>query len=257
MFRPQLTDSRPFIIVFVALIAIAWLTLFAWGQSPYSRYLNHDAIGEITVSANSIPAILLFAGGWTLMTIAMMLPTALPLVVLFRNLVRARPQRTKFVALLIAGYLAIWGMFGVAVHLFDRLIHAAVDYSALLSTHAWILGAVTLLIAGVYQFTPLKYLCLDKCRSPMNFIMSRWSGKREPLQSFRIGIDHGIFCVGCCWSLMLLMFVVGIGNIGWMFMLAAIMAIEKNVRWGKRLSTPLGIVLIAAGLLTVAQATIL
>jgi predicted metal-binding membrane protein len=183
----------------------------------------------------------------------MMLPTALPLVLLFRSLVRARPNRTTLVLLVITGYLAIWGLFGIGVHILDRLIHLAAGQAAGLNEYAWVLGASTLLIAGVYQFTPLKYLCLDKCRSPFNFVMSHWHGKREALHSFLLGVDHGIFCVGCCWSLMLLMFAVGVGNIGWMFVLAAIMAIEKNMPWGRRLSAPLGIVLIAGGLAIAVQ----
>ena len=74
-------------------------------------------------------------------------------------------------------------------------------------------------MAGVYQFTPLKYHCLDKCRAPLGFIMGHWRGRRERLQALRLGLHHGLFCVGCCWSLMLLMFAVGVGSLGWMLAL--------------------------------------
>ena len=93
----------------------------------------------------------------------------------------------------------------------------------------------------------LKYHCLDKCRSPFSFIAGHWSGGDEAVQAVRLGADHGLFCVGCCCSLMLLMFGVGAGNIGWMLVLGSVMALEKNMPWGRRLSKPLGVTLIVCG----------
>jgi len=104
-----------------------------------------------------------------------------------------------------------------------------------------------LLLAGAYQFTPLKYRCLEKCRSPLSFVIEHWQGRNHRQQAFRLGFDHGLFCVGCCWALMLLMFVVGTTNLGWMLILAAVMALEKNTRWGRMLSAPLGMALLSWG----------
>jgi predicted metal-binding membrane protein len=109
------------------------------------------------------------------------------------------------------------------------------------------IGGVVLLLAGAYQFTPLKYLCLDKCRSPFSFIAEHWRGRGEQAQAFLLGVHHARFCVGCCWMLMLLSFAVGVGNLGWMLGLGAIMAVEKNLPWGRRLSAPLGVVLLGWG----------
>jgi predicted metal-binding membrane protein len=117
------------------------------------------------------------------------------------------------------------------------------------------IGAGTVLLAGVYQFTPLKYKCLDKCRSPLSFVMEHWHGKRGEQEAFGLGVHHGLFCVGCCWSLMLLMFAVGVGNLAWMLALASVMAVEKNVSWGRRLSVPLGVVLIASAVALAATQT--
>jgi predicted metal-binding membrane protein len=128
------------------------------------------------------------------------------------------------------------------------MLHLALDRSAWLAEHAWALGGVTLLLAGAYQFTPLKYHCLEKCRSPFSFITQHWRGRDEQGQAFLLGIHHGLFCVGCCWTLMLVMFAVGVGNFGWMLVLGSVMSIEKNLKWGRRLSTPLGVVLLAWGL---------
>src|SRR3990172_8139617 len=91
-------------------------------------------------------------------------------------------------------------------------------------------------------------MCLDKCRSPFGFINQHWHGKRPRLESLTLGLHHGAFCIGCCWSLMLLMFAVGVGSLGWMLALALAMAVEKNMPWGKRLSLPLGATLVAAGI---------
>lgn len=246
----RVNDRRPFLAVMVALIALAWLVLWVWGQSPYGRFLSHEELGGVDLNVwGGYPALaLVFVAGWTLMTIAMMLPTSLPLVTLFRALVHRRPDRLRLVTLLITGYLSIWVLFGFVVHLGDQALHVLVEQSAWLEVNAWLLGAAPLLVAGVYQFSPLKYRCLDACRSPLSFVMEHWRGKQERQQAFALGVHHGLFCLGCCWSLMLLMFAVGVGNIGWMLALGIVMAVEKNLPWGRRLSTPLGVLLVAWGL---------
>jgi predicted metal-binding membrane protein len=242
----RVDTRRPLVILIVTLSALAWLALWLWGQSPYSRFLSHHNLDAIT--GNSALA-LVFIAGWAVMVIAMMLPTSLPLITLFRSFIRQRPNRAQLVALLIEGYLGIGAMFGVFVYAGDYALHQAIDHSTWIAANAWMLGALTLILAGVYQFTPLKYYCLDKCRSPMSFILGHWHGRDEAQQAFVLGAHHGLFCIGCCWSLMLLMFVVGVGSLGWMLMLSVMMAIEKNVPWGRRLSLPLGVALLAWGAL--------
>jgi predicted metal-binding membrane protein len=242
--RLSVDGRRPFALALAALVGLAWLTLWLWGQSPYGRLLSHegiDAAGGGTLLA------LTFVGGWTLMIVAMMLPSSLPLVLMFGVLTRQRQDRLVLLGLLLLGYLATWATFGAVIHAGDLGLHAAVRQVNWLGGHAWVIGAATLVAAGVYQFSPLKYRCLEKCRSPLSFITEHWRGRGERAQAFRLGVHHGLFCVGCCWLLMLLMFAVGVGSLGWMLSLGAVMALEKNVRWGKRISAPLGVVLIAAG----------
>ena len=239
-------DRRLFAAVLVALIALAWLALWVWGQSPYGRFLSHHSLEAVRGNA---ALMLVFVAGWTLMVVAMMLPTSLPLVTLFRTLVRGRPDRARLTALLVGGYLAVWTLFGVVVYCGDFVLHGAVERSAWLGANVVpFIGAGTLLVAGLYQFTPLKYHCLDKCRSPMSFVTEHWRGSRERSRSFLLGAHHGLFCVGCCWSLMLVMFAVGLGSLGWMLALGAVMAVEKNVSWGRKISAPLGVVLLGWGL---------
>jgi predicted metal-binding membrane protein len=253
MLAPRIGDRRPFLIVLAGLVVLAWLALLIWGQSPYSRFLHHEALEETRITDGRYFAdALLFVGGWSLMTVAMMLPTSLPLVMLFQRLVQRRTNGGRLVALLVIGYLSVWTAFGALAHLGDLGLHQIAEQSVWLEENAWTIGAASLLVAGAYQFTPLKYHCLDKCRSPLSFIVEHWRGKDEQAQSFRLGVHHGIFCVGCCWSLMLLMFGVGIGSFGWMLALGAVMAVEKNMPWGRRLSAPLGVALLASGLALVA-----
>ena len=245
------------------LTGTAWLALWLWEQSPYGRYLDHPRWTDSGVAAalcQGLPAgdvilpAFLYAGGWLLMTAAMMLPTALPLFRLFDRLVQQRPDRAMLMALLVAGYLAVWAGFGIAAHLLDAAIHAGARQSAWLMLNGWAIGAAVLAGAGLFQFSRLKYHCLDKCRTPFDFIAERWHGPRPWRSALRLGLDHGLYCVGCCWAIMLLMFVVGTGNVGWMLALGAVMAVEKNMPWGRHLSRPLGGTLLAiAGLIAAAN----
>ncbi len=243
-----------FLPIVGGLTVLAWAALFLWEQSPYGRYLDHGdwtAIGIAASICRVIPAgpvvvpLLLYAAGWLLMLSAMMLPTTLPLLEMFRRLTADRRHRTKLVALLIAGYLMVWSAFGIAVHLVDRLLHEVVARLDWLTFNGWAVGAAVLVLAGAFQFSALKYRCLDKCRSPRSFIVAHCRGGAEAWHAFRLGIDHGAFCVGCCWAIMLLMFVVGTGNVGWMLVLGVLMALEKNVPWARSLSKLLGVALLA------------
>ncbi len=238
-----------------ALTATAWLALWLWGQSPYAHYLDHGRWAEIGVAGSLCRALpggrdaltgSLVVGGWVLMLSAMMLPTTLPLLDIFRRLTGRRADRRWLTALVILGYLAVWGVFGLAAHLADWGVAFAVRQSEWLVANVWVVGAAILAIAGGYQFTEIKYRCLDKCRAPLGFVIAHWRGADDKSQAFLLGIRHGAFCVGCCWCLMLLMFVIGSANIGWMLALGAVMAAEKNLPAGRRLAAPIGAVLLLA-----------
>jgi predicted metal-binding membrane protein len=235
------------------LVASAWAALLLWESSPYGRYLDHGRWTDVGLAATicaGLPGgrvllpMLLYAGGWLLMLVAMMLPTTLPLLRRFELVVSARADSGVLSALLVSGYLLAWSGFAIAAHGLDGALHAAARETPWLPSHAWLVGAAVLGIAGVFQFTALKYHCLDRCRTPAGFIVAHWRGVRPRLEAFRLGLDHGVFCVGCCWAIMLLMFVVGTGNIGWMLALGAVMALEKNAPWGRKLSPLLGVGLI-------------
>jgi predicted metal-binding membrane protein len=271
--RTTIDTRRPLAALVLGLSGLAWLSLWAWGNSPYAGYLSHDTPMQLAsggpatlawicmpgalASQPGGPALLLvFLVGWLLMIVAMMLPTSLPLIAMFQTITRQHPQRRQIIALLIVGYLVVWLASGVVTHAGYAAWYALVERTSWLRANAWSIGASIVLLAGVYQLTPLKYYCLDRCRSPLSFIAAHWRGGSARLQALRLGLHHGLFCVGCCWSIMLLMFVVGSSNLGWMLVLGAVMAIEKNVPWGRRISAPLGGVLLTWGLILVLGAVI-
>jgi predicted metal-binding membrane protein len=233
-----------------ALAVAAWVALWLWEGSPYGHYLHHQgSVAPVAIEAS------LFGVGWLLMIIAMMLPSSVPLVMTFAALVGRRTRPGLLVALLLVGYLLVWGAFGLAAWLADRGVHEAVEALPWLAAHPEVIMATTLLAAGLWQFSPLRDRCLDACRSPLGFVLNRWRGTSERREALAMGVAHGAFCVGCCWSLMLLMFAVGVGSLAWMLALAAVMALEKNVSWGRKLSTPLGAVLVGLGMVLIATQT--
>lgn len=251
---------RVFVPLLAALSALAWVTLWAWARSPYGRYLDH---GDWTVSGPAaflcrvvpagdvvVPA-LLYGVAWILMTAAMMLPTTLPLFNAFDRLTARRPDHARLLGLLGLGYMAVWGAFGLLAHALHGALLSLVGSVPTLAWHGGLIGAAIIALAGAFQFSTLKHRCLEKCRTPLSFIMGHWRGQAPARHAFTLGAHHGFFCVGCCWALMLLMFAVGAGSLGWMLLLAAVMAIEKNVPWGRRLSAPLGAALLAWALVLV------
>jgi predicted metal-binding membrane protein len=250
MFRssaPPAVERTALFFSILILVLAAWAVLWLTEDSVNSLFHTHN-LGRHHARSSGL-FVLLFILGWTVMTVAMMLPTSLPVIATFHTLAGGRPDRLLLVALVIIGYLAIWAVFGSLVYLGYQLLHWVLGNISWLG-HQELAGAPFLLIlAGAFQFTSLKYRCLDKCRSPFSFVIERWQGRNEKWNAFRLGVDHGVFCVGCCWALMLLMFVLGFGSLGWMFILAIVMAIEKNASWGRRVSKPLGIVLICSGII--------
>jgi predicted metal-binding membrane protein len=241
-----MVERRTFLLLLTSLVGSAWIALWIWGRSPYSRYLNHQQLGELGGGSLLLP-ITFYLIAWTLMTVAMMLPTSVPLLQTFRRLTAAREDRSQLLALVIAGYLAVWLGFGIAAHTADWFVHELVERSSWLETRAWLIGAATLILAGAFQFSRLKYRCLEKCRAPLSFITEYWRGRAERRNAFLLGIHHGIFCVGCCWALMLLMFGLGVGNVAWMLGLGAVMAVEKNFSWGRKLTASIGFALLGWG----------
>jgi predicted metal-binding membrane protein len=193
---------------------------------------------------------------WWVMMIAMMTPSAAPMVLLHATLVRrgravaAGANPSLPTAAFMAGYLAIWLVFALIAASIEALLEGLYFVSPMFmwSESPGLTGAL-LLAAGAYQFTPLKTACLDSCRSPIEFLSRHWrSGARG---AFRVGLVHGAYCVGCCWALMLLLFAGGVMNLLWVAGLSVIVIIEKLAPWGRRFGYAVGAVSIAAGMLLI------
>ena len=181
---------------------------------------------------------------WAVMMAAMMLPSALPMLLAFVRLHQAQGQAGRVRAFL-AAYLVVWAGFSVLATALQWLLQWLDWVDPMVTSTSLGLSAALLLIAGVYQFSPLKRLCLAKCRTPLAFLVGEW--RPHAAGAWSMGLRHGVLCVGCCWAMMALLFVGGAMNIAWVAALAVAVAIEKMVPGGERIAKLLGIALIAAG----------
>jgi len=245
-------------------VALAALVVLAWGYLlVLSKQMSDDASMASMPGMRAMPNMPRLGGAtggaaqsialtvlmWWTMMIGMMVPSAAPMVLLFGNVQRrqlaAESPRLR-VALFTAGYLASWGAFSVLAAVAQLALTKLALLAPLdLTVTTW-LGAVLVALAGVYQLTPLKNACLRRCRSPAEFLSSHW--RRGNAGALRMGIEHGLFCVGCCWLLMSLLFVVGAMNLVWVAVIAAFVLIEKLVPQGETTAKINGVALLALAL---------
>jgi predicted metal-binding membrane protein len=186
-----------------------------------------------------------FLAVWLVMIGAMMLPTVVPMMRLFVAVSARAPDPVAARAAFLAGYLAVWAVFAGLALLGDIGLEALVaGWAWLAARHDLVLGAA-LVLAGAFQFSALKNACLTACRNPVGFLWQHY--RRGAAGSWRLGLRHGMSCLGCCWALMLLMFATGVGSLVWMVGLTAVMVIEKTARRGAGLVVPVGVALLTAG----------
>ncbi len=191
---------------------------------------------------------------WAVMMVAMMLPTAVPFIRTYWHLAGARTtssSSTSGTMAFVFGYLVAWAGFSAAATLLQILLHQRGLLSPNMAISDTGLSGVVALGAGIYQFTPMKSACAHKCRTPIGFFVARW--RDGPGGAIAVGIEHGVYCVGCCWLLMATMFVAGIMSLAWMAILTAIMLIEKLPSVGERLGGAMGWIGIAAGIALIAK----
>jgi predicted metal-binding membrane protein len=191
---------------------------------------------------------LLFLGMWTVMMAGMMLPAVTPLVATYQQVYRerARVGRASVPAsILIAGYLVTWAAFGLAAYLIDRGAESWADRAQKVRDVAPVVGGLLLLVAGLYQWTPLKRACLRWCRTPAHFVLVDWREGR--FGAFRMGLHNGLYCVGCCWAMMVALLVVGVMSLPWLALLAVVIFVEKNSRFAVPAGHALAVLLIVSG----------
>lgn len=182
---------------------------------------------------------------WAAMMMAMMLPSAAPVVLLAAALDRSSGVSARRSTLFASGYLIVWFSFSLAATALQWGLDAVGLLSESMSIANRILAAAVLLAAGIYQWTPLKQVCLTRCRSPIELLV-RYGGKGR-LGAIVAGMRHGAFCLGCCWMLMVLLFVGGLMNLAWIAALALLVLVEKTLPWGGWASRTAGVLLIAWG----------
>jgi predicted metal-binding membrane protein len=226
-------------------IAAAWAAC-AWAElSGVAAHLHHHALYE-SGRPYWFAAVIVLAA-WQVMTAAMMLPSSLGFIRHYASIAARAPGFPAALTLFLASYFAVWTAFALAAFASDMQLHRIVDAWPWLGAHATIVPAVTLGLAAVYQFTPLKDACLRACRHPGVYLVHHY--RRGALNGLRLGFGHALFCLGCCWALMLLMFAAGVAHLAWMGALAAIMFVEKATPAGNRIVAPVGAALGVAGII--------
>ena len=184
-----------------------------------------------------------FTSMWVAMMVAMMFPSAAPMVIMQWRMARRREQGPLSVPVFVGGYLITWTVIGLAFYLAYRLIVEAAP--SIDPTKAGLAAGAVLALAGAYQLTKLKEVCLSNCRSPLEFLM-KW--KEGYSGAAGMGLRHGLYCVGCCWGLMVVLFVVGLMNLAWMGIVAALIFVEKVAPFGRVMARAVGVGLIAVGI---------
>jgi predicted metal-binding membrane protein len=230
MNRARVPADRPTLLVGGALAAVtaaAWIAFLAQAAA----YRGSMAMDTTLSAGPALAGATVFIGAWVVMMTAMMLPSAAPLVLLYR--VAGADGRAVNTVPLVAGYLLVWAACGALVYAAQQALGAVTHASPALGNARPYAVVGILAIAGVYQFTSLKKACLRKCRSPLDFLMQRWRG-RGAFAALRLGTEHGAYCVGCCWGLMAVLVMAGGMSLAWVVLIALIVFMEKLMPFGER-----------------------
>ena len=238
-------DLASAVVLLVVLPAVCWLWIVVMARDMYGPMTGASA-WMMTANWDGPHLVLLWVM-WTVMMMGMMLPSASPLVLLYGAIARRSAQGTaaRQIYALVAGYLIVWTVFSLGATALQRGLAAFLLVSPMMEITSAPVGGTLLLLAGVYQLTPFKHTCLRTCQSPLGFIMSRW--RTGWSGAFRMGLEHGAYCVGCCWALMLLLFAGGVMNLTVIAALTAFVAFEKLVPLGRHGARISGMLLMAAG----------
>ena len=240
----MLPSQRAAIVAALAgLVILCWLYLF--NEARQMAAMDQAMVMPPKDAAD----LLLLLAMWWIMMIGMMLPSAAPMILTFATINRnrrARGQPYTPTALFTAGYLVAWGGFSVAATLAQwALEQASLLAPMTMKTTSPLLGGLLVIAAGLYQLTPLKSACLSSCRSPLDFVVNHWRDGAGG--ALRMGLAHGLYCLGCCWILMVLLFAVGAMNLVWVAALSAVVLVEKLFPAGDWIARIGGLLLIAWG----------
>lgn len=242
----HLGDKTYAIAGLAVVIACAWAYLIRSSLDMYGRM--DGAAAWMMAATWDAGYLLLIFSMWTAMMVAMMLPSALPTILIFHRAIRHDPQTRSPSLRMFAfagGYISAWAGFSIGATLLQWLLaETALLSPMMVSASPW-LGGTLLIVAGTYQWTRLKYACLRHCRSPFAFLMEHW--RPGVSGAWQLGLRHGLYCVGCCWALMLLLFVGGVMSLWWIVAITAFLLMEKLAPYGAQGGRLSGLALILAG----------
>lgn len=243
----QTYERLPALVSLVAVAALAWVYLAREASRMGMSMAGVEALAPGGVASLGSELALTFVM-WSVMMAGMMLPSAIPAILLYAGIARKNAERGIELArvwIFAAGYLSVWIGFS-ALAATAQLGFAATGLLGhdMASSSVWLSSAL-LIVAGMYQWLPVKYVCLDKCRNPLQIFLMRWRNGRGG--AWRMGLEHGTFCVGCCWALMLVLFVAGVMSLVWVALIAAFVFAEKLLPRGRLTGHVAGAGLMIAG----------
>jgi predicted metal-binding membrane protein len=246
-------DRATVLVGLVGISGLAWAYVgyLAWNMEQIK--MGMEIVTPQMQAWGALDLVLLFVM-WVVMMVAMMVPSASPLILTFATVNRKRREREDPVvptAVFLLGYLVVWTGFSAVAIFAQWGLHTAALLSPMMVSTSSILGGILLIAAGVFQWTPLKHACLKHCRSPLGFLMTEWrEGTRGALV---MGLKHGSYCVGCCWILMALLFVAGVMNLLWVATIAAFVLAEKVLPRGDLVGRVAGGILVLIGIVILGQ----
>jgi predicted metal-binding membrane protein len=245
----SLHRERNVILALLLVLAAASWALLIW----QSVMMNNQIMG-LTMGMGAV----LFLSIWVVMMIAMMFPTAAPMILMFARVQRDKRQNGRaFVPtwVFVSAYLLIWTLFGVLAYVGAAWAERLGQQVPWLMVNAARIGGSLFVLTGLYQLSPLKHSCLAKCRTPLDFIFSSW--RDGYWGSFRMGLEHGVYCLGCCWLLFVIFFPLGIMNVAAMAVVTLLIFAEKSLQGGQRIAQLAALALIAYGVLVVVVPSVL
>ena len=232
----------------VTYTALLLVTAMAWAALLRSPMSGDDMAGMQMVMAPTLADAVGYVAAWTVMMAAMMLPSAMPMIVLYaatQRSVTSAATRVVAIAGFAAAYLALWAVVGVPIYL------ASLGLMAVASTTLAYVTAGVLIAAGLFQFSALKHVCLRHCRSPLGFLMGHW--RAGWWGGLAMGWAHAWYCLGCCWALMAVLVVAGAMGLPWVLLIACIVAAEKLLPGGERIARATGVALVLLGVAVAVQ----
>jgi predicted metal-binding membrane protein len=243
-------DRAIVVALLLGVVLAAWLYLLVGVEMPMPEMAGMAMPME--APGWSIGHFLLMLAMWSAMMAAMMLPSAVPMLLFYDSIAQKRSgPAVGLTALFALGYLIVWFCFSIGAVVLQYALDKASLLSPLMQATSTVLAGAILITAGLYQWTPLKQACLRRCRSPLDFVLTQWrSGNRGALS---MGLRHGAFCLGCCWMLMLLLFVGGVMNFTWIAGIALFVLAEKLSPAGHWIGKAAGVALIVWGGLVLAS----